>query len=252
MTKGTCIILHSVIIDKGIRHKRDYLWTHLFLMDSTFTYTSQISRIITLKACLSSDVLGSNCRGNVYVVAISRNIPHFKTTKNWSNCGLSKAKWWVPPGLWLMEMLLCYVEYRYHQVRWGKSVSGISCCGTRKNSVLSHLYCTKLSCPPRWAWQEFWPWCHPGELDPWWAAAAEWAAAPGTLQQRMVWAAGRGCGEEASGSAVRWLQSTPAAGWSSAGLPGPSLSQRESSAPEQERPWLPGSESQFEPESEEK
>lgn len=25
MTKGTCIILHSVSTDKGIRHKRDYL-----------------------------------------------------------------------------------------------------------------------------------------------------------------------------------------------------------------------------------
>lgn len=117
--------------------------------------------------------------------------------------------------------------------------------------IQSHLCGAKLSCSPRWAWQEFWPWCHPGELDPWWTAGVERAAALGTLPQRLVQPAGRGCGGEGSGSVVRRRQST-LAGWSSAGRPGPSPYRPGSSAPEQGWLWSPGSESRFEPESEEK
>lgn len=112
-----------------------------------------------------------------------------------------------------------------------------------------------ISCPPRWVWQESWPWCHPGEPDLWWAVGAEWAAAaaaPGTRRRRAWRAAGRGCEGEVFGSGGRWLQSPPAAGGSSARPPGRLLFRWESSAPEQELTWLPVSESQSGPGSEEK
>lgn len=68
------------------------------------------------------------------------------------------------------------------------------------------------SCPPHWAWQGFWLLCHPVELGPWWAAEVEQAAVLGTRQRRVLRSAGRGCGEEASGSGAMQLQSPPAAG----------------------------------------
>lgn len=59
-TKGTCIFfLHSVFIDRE-KDIKGTIYEYTKLSDSTFTYTSHTSRIITSKACLSSDGLGSN------------------------------------------------------------------------------------------------------------------------------------------------------------------------------------------------
>lgn len=63
--------------------------------------------------------------------------------------------------------------------------------------------------------------------------------------------AGRGCGEEESGSEATWLPPPLAAGGSSAGPPARSPSRWGSSVPEREPSWSPESESQSEPGSSE-